>query len=216
MDIGHKHFTHGHNLTLNQAHEAAKMSCSGCNSLVIGTMYICWQCNFVLHEQCFRATRSLKHPSHPSHPLTLFPYPTYPSNSFYCNSCKLSGTGLSYSCSDCEFDLHVYCAQSSSNNTNTNNPATLTQVNNYYHGQEAMSQSQQYSYVTQNVYPPSAQNHNPITNPQHSSMNSNMQEEEISLAREKERIRMDAQRHEIVLERYRLEAKIRQDCIDLI
>ncbi|KAI3818662.1 hypothetical protein L1987_12477 [Smallanthus sonchifolius] len=112
MNSGYKHFSHAHNLIIHQTHEAAKMSCSGCNSPVIGTVYACWQCNFVLHEQCFHATRSLKHPSHPSHPLTLVPYPTYPSNSFYCNSCKLTGTGLSYSCSDCEFDLHVHCAHS--------------------------------------------------------------------------------------------------------
>ncbi|CAH1416047.1 unnamed protein product [Lactuca virosa] len=112
MDTAYKHFSHAHNLVIHQAHEAEKMSCSGCNSLVMGTIYVCWQCKFVLHEQCFRATRSLKHPSHPSHPLTLVPYPTYPSNSFYCNSCKHTGNGLSYSCSDCEFDLHIHCAQS--------------------------------------------------------------------------------------------------------
>nr|XP_043625735.1 uncharacterized protein LOC122597171 [Erigeron canadensis] len=196
MDDGYKHFTHDHNLTMNQAHESVKMSCSACHSLVIGTMYNCWQCNFVLHEQCFHATRSLQHPLHPSHPLTLLPHPTYIQNMYYCSLCELSGTGLSYACADCEFDLHMHCALSDSTDTDTEN-----------HDQELASQSQQNSYATQNVYPPSVQNHNQY---------SNMQEEIASLAREKERIRMDAQRHEILRERYRLEAKIRQDCIDLI
>ncbi|KAL8268339.1 hypothetical protein R6Q59_002137 [Mikania micrantha] len=112
MDQGYKHFSHMHNLVMHQMPEGIDVSCSGCNASANQTVYVCWQCNFFLHEQCFRATRSLKHPSHPSHPLTLVPYPTYPSNSFYCNSCQIMGTGFSYSCADCEFDLHVQCAHS--------------------------------------------------------------------------------------------------------
>ncbi|KAI3743757.1 hypothetical protein L1987_56823 [Smallanthus sonchifolius] len=112
MDQGYKHFSHLHNLIMHQIPEGVEVSCSGCNSSGTGTVYVCWQCNFFLHEQCFQATRSLKHPSHPPHPLTLVPYPTYPSNSFYCNSCRIMGTGFSYSCADCEFDLHVQCAYS--------------------------------------------------------------------------------------------------------
>ncbi|PWA44882.1 DC1, C1-like, Zinc finger, RING/FYVE/PHD-type [Artemisia annua] len=160
MNSGNRHFSHAHNLTMHQAHEAANMSCSGCNVLVNGTMYVCAQCNFVLHEQCFRATRSLKHPSHPAHPLTLVPYPTYPSNSFYCNTCKLTGTGLSYSCSSCEFDLHVLCAQPYSN---------PTLANNYSHGHEAVSQSGQNSYPAQNGYVPTSA-HNQNTGGHHSYM----------------------------------------------
>ncbi|KVH87734.1 C1-like protein [Cynara cardunculus var. scolymus] len=110
MDQGYKHFCHSHNLIMHQMPEGVEVSCSGCNSSGTGIVYVCWQCNFFLHEQCYRATRSLQHPSHPLHPLTLVPYPTYPSNSFYCNSCQSIGTGFSYSCADCEFDLHVQCA----------------------------------------------------------------------------------------------------------
>ncbi|XP_023738828.1 uncharacterized protein LOC111886817 [Lactuca sativa] len=117
MEQGYKHFSHSHNLIMHQLPEGVDVSCSGCNSSGDGTVYICWQCNFFLHEQCYRATRSLKHPSHPPHPLTLVPYPTYPSNSFYCNSCEIIGTGLSYSCAHCEFDLHVQCAYSISRAT---------------------------------------------------------------------------------------------------
>ncbi|KAI3498563.1 hypothetical protein L1887_34339 [Cichorium endivia] len=112
MEQGYKHFSHSHNLILHQLPEGVEVSCSGCNSSGNGTVFICWQCNFFLHEQCYRATRSLKHPSHPPHSLTLVPYPTYPSNSFYCNSCEIIGTGFSYSCAHCEFDLHVQCAYS--------------------------------------------------------------------------------------------------------
>ncbi|KAK1424921.1 hypothetical protein QVD17_20262 [Tagetes erecta] len=110
MDQGCKHFSHLHNLVMHQMPEGVQVTCSCCNSSGTGTVYVCWQCNFFVHAQCFKATRSLKHPSHPLHPLTLVPYPTYPSNSFYCNSCQSIGTGFSYSCADCEFDLHVQCA----------------------------------------------------------------------------------------------------------
>ncbi|KAI3498564.1 hypothetical protein L1887_34340 [Cichorium endivia] len=194
MDTGYKHFSHSHNLVMHQPHETANISCSGCNSLLKGTTYVCWQCNFMLHEQCFRAPRSLKHPSHPSHPLTLLPYPTYPSNSFYCNSCKLPGNGLSYSCSDCEFDLHVNCAQSISHTSSTHQPIM------------ALPNP---TYVAQNVYPP-----NPITNLQYSSVASNMPEG-IS-ASDREHIMQNQQRLEIAREEYRLAALRRQFILDSI
>ncbi|KAL4585795.1 hypothetical protein LXL04_010421 [Taraxacum kok-saghyz] len=122
MESGYKHFSHTHNLMMHDMPEGAEVSCSGCNSSASNTVYVCWQCNFFLHEQCFHASRSRKHPSHPLHPLNLVPYPTYPSNSFYCNSCKIIGTGFSYSCSDCDFDLHVQCAYSISGATNFHQP----------------------------------------------------------------------------------------------
>ncbi|KAJ0836843.1 putative chromatin regulator PHD family [Helianthus annuus] len=121
MDHGFKHFSHLHNLIMHQMPEGVEVSCSGCHSSATATVYVCWQCNFFLHEQCYQATRSLKHPSHPPHPLTLVPYPTYHSNSFYCNSCHIGGTGFSYSCADCEFDLHVQCAYSISGATSLKN-----------------------------------------------------------------------------------------------
>ncbi|KAK1424919.1 hypothetical protein QVD17_20260 [Tagetes erecta] len=126
MASGFKHFSHKHDLMMHEMPEGAEVSCCGCNSLATKTIYVCWQCNFYLHEQCFQATRSRKHPSHPQHPLTLVPYPTYPSNSFYCNSCKIIGTGFSYSCSDCDFDLHVQCAYSISSATNFHQPHAVT------------------------------------------------------------------------------------------
>ncbi|KAG8391327.1 hypothetical protein BUALT_Bualt01G0176300 [Buddleja alternifolia] len=105
-----KHFSHNHGLIFHQMSQGSEIHCSGCKSSGSGNVYVCWQCNYFLHEQCFRSARSLKHPSHPLHPLTLVPFPTYPSGSFFCNSCSLAGNGFSYSCSECEFDIHVHCA----------------------------------------------------------------------------------------------------------
>ncbi|CAI9279454.1 unnamed protein product [Lactuca saligna] len=211
MDTGYKHFSHAHNLVIHQAHEAAKMSCTGCNSLVMGTIYVCWPCNFMLHEQCFRATRSLIHPSHPSHPLTLVPYPTYPSNSFYCDTCKLTGNGLSYSCSDCEFDLHVLCAHSITNTSRSHQPSMV--LPNQTHGQEIVPQSGQSSYQAQNVYPPTSV-HNPITNFQYSSVAPIMPVEEF--ASDREHIKKNERRLEIAREEYRIAALGRQYALDSI
>ncbi|KAK1424922.1 hypothetical protein QVD17_20263 [Tagetes erecta] len=130
MDQGYKHFSHLHNLVMHQMPEGVEVSCSCCHSSATGTVYVCWQCNFFVHEQCFKASRSLKHPSHPPHPLTLVPYPTYPSSSFYCNSCQIMGTGFSYSCADCEFDLHVQCAYSISGPTSWNGVQNSNMANN--------------------------------------------------------------------------------------
>ncbi|PWA93357.1 zinc finger, PHD-type, C1-like protein [Artemisia annua] len=143
MELGYKHFSHTHKLEMHEMPEGAEVSCSGCNSSANKTIYACWQCNFFLHEQCFLATRSKKHPSHPLHPLTLVPYPTYISNSFYCNNCKIIGTGFSYSCSDCDFDLHVQCAYSISDSTSAHLPNMVNSPylhNNSYQNQEIVPQ----------------------------------------------------------------------------
>ncbi|KAL8542405.1 hypothetical protein ACS0TY_003323 [Phlomoides rotata] len=105
-----KHFSHIHGLVFHQTAQGSEIHCSGCKSSGGGNVYACWKCNYLLHEHCFRATRSLNHPSHSLHPLTLLPYPTYPSTQFFCNSCSLVGNGFCYCCSECEFDVHVHCA----------------------------------------------------------------------------------------------------------
>ncbi|KAL9175680.1 hypothetical protein ABFS82_02G127500 [Erythranthe guttata] len=105
-----RHFSHKHGMVFHQVVQGSEIHCSGCKSAGSGNVYVCWQCNYFLHEHCFRSERSLKHPSHHLHPLTLMPFPTYPSGSFSCNSCNLDGDGFSYSCSECEFDIHVHCA----------------------------------------------------------------------------------------------------------
>lgn len=170
-----KHFSHIHNLGLHQMPQGNQISCSGCKfqdsgwGTGSGLFYVCWECKFFLHEQCFKASRYMQHPSHPTHPLTLAPYPTYPSNSFFCNSCNLVGTGLSYGCSLCEFDLHVHCAymskphESFPNNPYQNHPIP----NNMHQNSESVP-----SYPYPNYNPQHDHNnyHAPNYNPQHPYM----------------------------------------------
>ncbi|KAI3824660.1 hypothetical protein L1987_06127 [Smallanthus sonchifolius] len=121
---GHKHFSHPHTLSFHQNLEGTQLTCTGCNFPCTDTaVYVCHAChNFFLHDQCFDATRSLIHPSHPDHPLSLFPSPTYTSGSFVCNSCNEAGSGFSFACSACEFDLHIHCAYNNLNPKRISNP----------------------------------------------------------------------------------------------
>ncbi|KAI8019946.1 F-box protein [Camellia lanceoleosa] len=112
-----KHFSHPHNLTLLKFPNIG-IDCSGCNLPCSGVIFVCSQCKFFLHQQCFLASRSMNHPSHPLHPLTLVPYPTYASGSFTCDSCGQSGSGFCFSCSSCDFDLHIHCAFENTTTTN--------------------------------------------------------------------------------------------------
>ncbi|KAL3537286.1 hypothetical protein ACH5RR_000652 [Cinchona calisaya] len=45
-----------------------------------------------------------------THPLTFLPIPTYSTYAFTCIACGSHGSGFSYSCAHCEFDLHMNCA----------------------------------------------------------------------------------------------------------
>ncbi|XP_047320862.1 uncharacterized protein LOC124924923 [Impatiens glandulifera] len=126
-----KHFSHDHALTLYHMAEGSETLCSGCKLPGLTTVYMCWQCQYFLHEQCFEAKRSIIHPSHPSHPLTLLPCSTYTSSSFLCNSCHLSGTGFSYACSHCDFDIHLHCAYTSSQSQPYSNYQPTSQTSQF-------------------------------------------------------------------------------------
>ncbi|KAG8391325.1 hypothetical protein BUALT_Bualt01G0176100 [Buddleja alternifolia] len=126
-----KHFSHKHDLISHQMSQSSKIHCSGCKSPGLENAYVCWKCNDFLHEQCFHAARSLKHPSHPLHPLTLAPFPTYFPGSFFYKYCNSDGNGFSYSCSECEFDIHVHCAHiSNAHNPRPQNPIYPSHIQN--------------------------------------------------------------------------------------
>ncbi|KAH6772931.1 hypothetical protein C2S51_011335 [Perilla frutescens var. frutescens] len=168
-----KHFSHQHPLLFHQVPQGSQTHCSGCKSPASGNVYVCWQCNYFLHDQCFRAQRSLNHPSHPLHPLTLVPFPTYPSSSFFCNSCSLAGDAFSYSCSACEFDIHLHCALTpnpnphlSQNYHNHQNPIYPIHTQIYPPPPPPQSQPTGYPPAPNNPFPDPNQHYPPTAYPQ--------------------------------------------------
>ncbi|KAL1204149.1 Protein VACUOLELESS GAMETOPHYTES [Cardamine amara subsp. amara] len=103
------HFSHPHRLQLTPS--SSSPPCSACKLAGgNGRSYSCRPCNFSLHESCSKMKQVIKHPSHPSHNLNLLVAPVYDGGCFNCDACGVNGTGFSYQCSHCDFDIHALCA----------------------------------------------------------------------------------------------------------
>ncbi|TXG54081.1 hypothetical protein EZV62_019337 [Acer yangbiense] len=88
--------------------------CSGCGIQSSGWMYTCTPCNFTLHVACTQIPQTpqlINHPSYPYHPLYLLSMQPYPCGLFKCNGCGRNGSGFRYRCNQCDFDVHILCAQ---------------------------------------------------------------------------------------------------------
>ncbi|RWR92913.1 putative protein binding protein [Cinnamomum micranthum f. kanehirae] len=104
-----QHFSHAHPLQLCNLQPRDQTLCNGCKSPLTGSAYRCTPCNYYLHKTCTQIPNRIHHPSHP-HPLALLPIPAYFTGSFFCDACGRQGTGFSFHCEACEFDLHAPCA----------------------------------------------------------------------------------------------------------
>lgn len=51
--------------------------------------------------------QEILHFSHPQHPLSLMNLPDL----FTCSGCKEFGAGMRFTCQQCEFQLHEFCAR---------------------------------------------------------------------------------------------------------
>ncbi|GMP41969.1 hypothetical protein CsSME_00011878 [Camellia sinensis var. sinensis] len=108
------HFGHHHALHLSKVQEEGYIHCSVCDQCLSGSAYSCTKqrCNFDIHKCCFELPQEIHHKSHPKHALTLLSSPPYKEyNEFTCNACHEIGTGFTYHCKDCKFDLHVKCVR---------------------------------------------------------------------------------------------------------
>ncbi|PWA44881.1 zinc finger, PHD-type, C1-like protein [Artemisia annua] len=110
-----KHFSHPHGLVLVNIKPGKKMkTCSGCQDTIVGKGYACVEenCGFQLDESCFNLEKEIRHKSHPAHPLALLSSSPYKNanDMFTCNACFKDGSGFTYHCSICGYDLDVKCA----------------------------------------------------------------------------------------------------------
>ncbi|XP_042405117.1 UPF0481 protein At3g47200-like [Zingiber officinale] len=69
----------------------------------------CWPTINSVDTTYARLPQKLRHPAHPTHLLTLRFLPNYASSRFLCDACGHDGDSFCYSCSQCDFDLHLPC-----------------------------------------------------------------------------------------------------------
>lgn len=101
---------HRHDLTLTEnPYDKLSWSCDGCHLLGATTSYHCAECKFDLHPECSgRSHGQVVHHQDHSHPLKWTPYP-YGKGRYGCDGCSMQGTGPSYQCDICKYDLHPDC-----------------------------------------------------------------------------------------------------------
>ncbi|XP_047307877.1 uncharacterized protein LOC124911438 [Impatiens glandulifera] len=107
-----EHFSHHHTLFLSDEKEGCDIPCNVCSEPVMGLVYCCKQCVFVLHKWCAEIPHEIHDQTHP-HVLTLVPNgPSSSSfsNNFSCNRCLEESSCFRFSCIDCSYNIHVECA----------------------------------------------------------------------------------------------------------
>ncbi|KAF8047941.1 hypothetical protein N665_2755s0004 [Sinapis alba] len=107
-----RHPSHNHPFRLFKARDEDEIICSGCELDLTGQAFKCTKkdCDYFLHKSCFDLPREINHKSHPDHPITLLYSPPYDHQSYECDACGEYGTGFTYNCSECKYDVHVGCA----------------------------------------------------------------------------------------------------------
>ncbi|XP_030543083.2 uncharacterized protein LOC115750074 [Rhodamnia argentea] len=91
-------------------------NCAVCERTIEGKTlaYRCFSqgCSFKIHKPCANLPSNLAHPSHLLHPLTLRFKPPNEDEDIECRCCDKGISGLfAFSCGECNFYLHVACAQ---------------------------------------------------------------------------------------------------------
>ncbi|KAK1584330.1 hypothetical protein Q3G72_032000 [Acer saccharum] len=83
--------------------------CCCCRQSISGSAYCCLKCHFFIHESCKEIPKQVQHPFHPQHLLLPQAMDKYDYDS-KCDACKRSILGIKIGCNECNFQLHVSCA----------------------------------------------------------------------------------------------------------
>ncbi|XP_021295998.1 uncharacterized protein LOC110425413 [Herrania umbratica] len=109
------HFSHNHQLTrctfLSPPGKKKKVPCMACKQNMDGKLiYSCQSCLFLIHESCLiNMPEQIKSSFHPEHPLLAQPLGR--GIVVECGGCSDGVYGISFSCSECNFDCHASCAK---------------------------------------------------------------------------------------------------------
>ncbi|CAA7050584.1 unnamed protein product [Microthlaspi erraticum] len=107
-----RHPSHNHPLRVFKPKEEDETVCSGCELQLTEQAFKCTksECDYFLHKSCFDLPGESHHKSHPDHPLTLLHSPPDDQSVYTCAACDQYGSGFTYHCSSCNYNLHVGCA----------------------------------------------------------------------------------------------------------
>eukprot|EP00727_Mastigamoeba_balamuthi_P005503 m51a1_g1572 hypothetical protein (833) ;mRNA; f:71487-74374 len=139
---------HKHILELNpEPRPGGVFTCDGCLKVGFGWAYTCTPCKFELHPECAGPETSdpvsdkgapLQRRIHDKrHPHLLVLERGGPSRTFTCALCGGTGTGRSYRCSRCSYDLHPDCANPETRPVKIKDPRhphELTLLDRVYNG----------------------------------------------------------------------------------
>ncbi|KAJ6854746.1 hypothetical protein NC651_039640 [Populus alba x Populus x berolinensis] len=103
------YFGDEHLLVSFNAKQEVEKTCTGCQLILSGPAYGCLDCEFYLHESCKDMPSEIQHPYHPPHPLRA-QVAEYGSE---CDACHMPIRKVFYRCSECDFNLHILCANKS-------------------------------------------------------------------------------------------------------
>ncbi|KAG7571677.1 DC1 [Arabidopsis suecica] len=106
------HYSHEHLLKRCRPGPDSKGSCLLCEQPLSFTAicFGCVHCYLFLHERCLALPTEIQHPVHPLHPLKRLDYIQTFDGRKSCSACTGSFVGVPFSCLECDFYLHLRCA----------------------------------------------------------------------------------------------------------
>ncbi|KAL9300228.1 putative chromatin regulator PHD family [Arabidopsis thaliana] len=106
------HYSHEHQLKRCRPGPDSRGSCLLCEQPLsfTSTCYGCVHCYLFLHERCLDLPTEIQHPVHPMHPLKRLDYIQTFDGRKSCNACEGIFVGVPFGCLECDFYLHLRCA----------------------------------------------------------------------------------------------------------
>ncbi|KAG7571675.1 DC1 [Arabidopsis suecica] len=108
------HYSHCHLVKRCRPGQDTKGCCLLCELPLYPSSicYGCVHCYSFLHERCLELPIEIQHPVHPAHPLRRLDYAHNCGVGRDCNACGDKIIGVPFGCLECNFDIHMRCADS--------------------------------------------------------------------------------------------------------
>lgn len=107
-----QHFAHEHPLSPFFLTTQSGSVCKACRLHMLGRVYGCRECMFLLHESCAKLPRGMEHRFHHQHPLTLVA--DFAIDFGECHECRVCSyrSRFMYQCDECKLNHCIKCTLS--------------------------------------------------------------------------------------------------------